>query len=213
MAENLSTTGTERALRGNTHLDPTSDVTTRDRILGAAESLFASRGFHATSAKDIAREAGVASGLIFYYFPTKEALLETIVEERHFVPMLQEALSTGDPVESLLINLGVSLFEAYRKRDKVVRILFREFRQNAQLTARFRELRDGALRLLAGRLDKAIEDGHLRRVDTMMLARVFVSTIALAAFFDDTPDPRGFVEELVKLMASGLSLEEAAGRE
>ncbi len=48
---------------------------TRQRILEAAERLFAEQGFEATTTRDIASAAGIASGTLFNYFPTKEAIV------------------------------------------------------------------------------------------------------------------------------------------
>ena len=48
---------------------------TRRKILEVAGHLFAQNRFHATTTRDIARAAGIASGTLFNYFPTKEAVL------------------------------------------------------------------------------------------------------------------------------------------
>lgn len=54
---------------------------TRKAILDAAAELFRSEGFEATTTRDIAEGAGVASGTLFNYFPTKEAVLATLVSD------------------------------------------------------------------------------------------------------------------------------------
>lgn len=51
---------------------------TRQRILRAARRLLAEKGFEATTTRDIARAADVASGTLFNYFPTKEAILASL---------------------------------------------------------------------------------------------------------------------------------------
>lgn len=51
-----------------------------ERILAAAEQVFARRGFFAATTDDVAREAGVSKGLVFNYFKTKDDLLEAILE-------------------------------------------------------------------------------------------------------------------------------------
>jgi AcrR family transcriptional regulator len=48
---------------------------TRERILEAAQKLFAGQGFEATTTRDVAREAGIATGTLFNYFATKEDIL------------------------------------------------------------------------------------------------------------------------------------------
>src|SRR5262245_9318492 len=55
---------------------------TRDRILDAAEKLFASRGYHGVSMRDITVEAGVPLALSTYHFGTKHQLYGQVVERR-----------------------------------------------------------------------------------------------------------------------------------
>ena len=54
---------------------------TRRRIVESAHKLFIDKGFEQTTTRDIAEAAGIAAGTMFNYFPTKEALAMTIVDE------------------------------------------------------------------------------------------------------------------------------------
>jgi len=54
---------------------------TRRRILDAAIHAFRTRGFEATTTRDIAAEAGIATGTLFNYFATKEAIVEFLAEQ------------------------------------------------------------------------------------------------------------------------------------
>ncbi|MGZ3610727.1 MAG: TetR/AcrR family transcriptional regulator, partial [Ktedonobacteraceae bacterium] len=60
----------------------------RDQIIDAAMLVFARKGFIRATNKDIAREAGITSGLIYYYFESKEDLLKTIIETRSPAQMM-----------------------------------------------------------------------------------------------------------------------------
>jgi AcrR family transcriptional regulator len=53
----------------------------RERLLEAARSLFAERGYDATTTAQLAREAGVAEGTVFHHFASKRALLEAVASE------------------------------------------------------------------------------------------------------------------------------------
>ncbi|MCC5861411.1 MAG: TetR family transcriptional regulator [Gammaproteobacteria bacterium] len=59
-----------------------STQTTRERILDAAEKLFADRGFHGVSVREIAREAGVDVALVNYHCGRKSDLFETVFLRR-----------------------------------------------------------------------------------------------------------------------------------
>ena len=54
---------------------------TRQRIVDASRQLFAAKGFEASTTRDIADAAGVASGTLFNYFVTKEAILSSLAAD------------------------------------------------------------------------------------------------------------------------------------
>ena len=56
---------------------------TRQRILDAAQRLFAAQGFEAATTRDIARAAEIAAGTLFNYFPTKESVALCLISEAH----------------------------------------------------------------------------------------------------------------------------------
>jgi len=74
----------------------------RQAILDTALDLFCERGFHGTPTSMITREAGVATGTLFHYFRTKEALIETLYLD--IKGEMREALyahiETKDPIRA-----------------------------------------------------------------------------------------------------------------
>src|SRR5436190_20002703 len=67
----------------------------RERILDAAEKIFARDGFFAAKVADVAREAGVADGTIYLYFKSKDDLLISLFESRMERVNLLLATSVG----------------------------------------------------------------------------------------------------------------------
>ena len=59
----------------------TNNPDKRRVILDAAVRVFASKGYHTSRVGDIAEEAGVAHGLLYHYFPSKEQVLQTVFRE------------------------------------------------------------------------------------------------------------------------------------
>lgn len=78
---------------------------TRRRILKSARKLFASKGFEATTTRDVARASDIATGTLFNYFPTKEAIVMTLVAEA-----LQRAQDEFDPERRGDASLEEELF-------------------------------------------------------------------------------------------------------
>jgi AcrR family transcriptional regulator len=77
---------------------------TRDRMLEAALGLFRKRGFESTTMRDIAAEAGVALGAVYYYFDSKDALVMAFYEraQMDLTPLVEDALSKTDSLEESL---------------------------------------------------------------------------------------------------------------
>jgi AcrR family transcriptional regulator len=62
----------------------------REQIIDAAMRIFAQKGFARATNRDVAREAGITTGLIYYYFKSKEDLLRAALEERSPVQVLTQ---------------------------------------------------------------------------------------------------------------------------
>lgn len=62
----------------------------REQIIDAAMRVFAQKGFARATNRDIAHEAGITSGLIYYYFKSKEDLLKAALEERSPVQVMTQ---------------------------------------------------------------------------------------------------------------------------
>src|SRR3954464_7692080 len=75
----------------------------RERILAAAERIFARHGFFAARVSEIAKEAGVADGTIYLYFKSKDDLLISLFENRmrQVNEQLRQAISGLAPGEQL----------------------------------------------------------------------------------------------------------------
>jgi AcrR family transcriptional regulator len=78
---------------------------TRERVLDAAERLFALRGFQQTSIKRLAREAGVNQAAVNYYFGSKAALIEKVIERR-LQPINQQRLEKLEAVRQAATRQG-----------------------------------------------------------------------------------------------------------
>jgi len=93
---------------------------TRARILDAAMELFRRQGFEETTMRQIAREAGVATGAAYYYFDSKDALVMGFYEraQRDLDPLLEEALANKHGLEERLravIDVKFRYFAPNRK--------------------------------------------------------------------------------------------------
>lgn len=101
---------------------PKKSDETRSRILEAALSLFRTRGFEATTMRDISKEASVALGAAYYYFESKDALVMAFYEraQHDLSPLLAEALGKAKGLEDRLHAVIETKFEYFAPNRKLL---------------------------------------------------------------------------------------------
>ncbi len=100
----------------------------RRAILDAAVRVFARQGYHATRVADIADEAGVAYGLVYHYFRSKEAVMTELFTERWSLLLAageEVQKGTGTPREKLGAIAGF-IFESYRYDPELMKVIIIE---------------------------------------------------------------------------------------
>jgi TetR/AcrR family transcriptional regulator, fatty acid metabolism regulator protein len=112
--------------------------TQRDKrrvILRAAITVFAHHGYHTSRVADVAREAGVAYGLVYHYFGSKEDLLETIFRRTwsRMLEAVQEVERSGAPAREQLQAVARIVLGAWETDPDLVRVLIREVARSPQL--------------------------------------------------------------------------------
>jgi len=99
-----------------------------DRILGAASDLFTRQGFHGTSTRDIAAQAGVSLGNIYNYFGTKEEVFVSLLEkyEKEYFspdqPLIKALSATAFPDN--IENLGFASREMVEKFSAYILLIY-----------------------------------------------------------------------------------------
>ena len=107
----------------------------RELILQAAVRVFAAQGYEATRVGDVAKEAGVAYGLVYHYFGSKDAVLEAVFREAWGRPLAAVALAeetAKDAAEQLGLVVKIVL-RAWRDDPNLVRLLVREITRSPHI--------------------------------------------------------------------------------
>src|ERR687897_827112 len=159
----------------------------REQILGTALRLFAERGFDATSTRQIAKEAGIAEGLIFHYFSTKASLLTAILQDRlegrrafrtRLRPLLEDA--GGKPAPEVLRAVASGWLATLRRDEEFVVVLFAAAQTNPEVGAVWQGLIREGTELLTGYLASRVEAGELREdLPLETAATMFVSSLVI----------------------------------
>ncbi|MFI6299789.1 TetR/AcrR family transcriptional regulator [Nonomuraea sp. NPDC050790] len=150
----------------------------REQLLDAALRVFAAKGVDGASVKDLAEAAGVTPGLLYRYFVSKEALVETVLRERGFMPRLRELLTadrSGRPARQVLVELLVSFDALLAGNAELMAVFFSAARARAALA----ELTGEGQRLIGAFLDDRVAAGELPPHDTGTAARTLFATVAV----------------------------------
>lgn len=135
----------------------------RQALLDAAVRVFADKGFHAARVGDIAREAGVAYGLLYHYFPSKEDVLRTVFRET-WGAMLESVHgieAAGGPAAEQLRRVATVVLGSWKLNPDLVRVLVREVARSPQLEAEVAEI-GHAMDALERIIRRGQETGELR---------------------------------------------------
>jgi TetR/AcrR family fatty acid metabolism transcriptional regulator len=157
----------------------------RRAILHAAVRVFAEKGYHGCRIADVARAAGVAYGLVYHYFQSKEELLESVFAEQWAILVnALRAIDEGpgaapDKVEAML----AFVFDVYKTAPAAVRVLILEVTRtpHALRAGSTRETFEAAVRIVADVIRQGQGRGELRAdLDPMLAAAGVLGALELA---------------------------------
>ena len=104
--------------------------------------VFARKGYHTCRVGDIAEEAGVAHGLLYHYFSSKEEVLETIFRETwtELLAAMKDVEESGEPAPEQLRQVAKILLRSWRRDPNLVRVLVREVARSPHLQRQVDEI-------------------------------------------------------------------------
>ena len=153
----------------------------RRAILDAAVRVFARQGFHACRVSDIADEAGVAYGLLYHYFPSKEEVLNTLFLERWGVmlEMIRDVDAEQIPVREKLGAIASFIIDSYRHDPDLMKVIIVEVTRAANSFGQTHlgQIRE-AYRLIGEIVTKAQQEGVFKAdIDAEFAAMTFYGAI------------------------------------
>jgi AcrR family transcriptional regulator len=151
----------------------------RRQILSAAVKVFATKGFHASRVGDIASEAGIAYGLVYHYYKSKEELLETIFRTTwtEMLARVREVEASDVPAAEAVRQVTALLLRTWRRDPDLVRVLVREVTRNQHVQQEIEEITE-AMEALEGIVRRGQERGEFRAdLDPRLAAVVFYGAL------------------------------------
>ena len=186
-------------------------VDKRRLILDAAIRVFARQGFHSCRVADVADEAGVAYGLVYHYFGSKEEILDTLFLERW--QLMLDAISAVDkediPARDKLYAVGSFIIDSYRHEPELMKVVIVEVTRAANSfgekhLAKIRE----AYGLIGEIVEQAREEGVFRSdISAEFAAMCFygaVEQLLTAWIFGIMPDTEEELEHAKSLVVEAI---------
>ena len=129
----------------------------RKLILDAAIRVFAEHGYHGSRVGDIAEDAGVAHGLLYHYFASKEDVLRTIFVENwgQLIARFRAVEASHEPAQDKLDGIAKILLRTWRNDPALVTVMVREVARSHELEAQVEDVREAF-----GIIQRVIEEGQ-----------------------------------------------------
>ncbi len=187
----------------------------RRLILDAAVRVFARQGFHACRVADIADEAGVAYGLLYHYFASKDEVLDTLFLERWnvMIDVIREVDAQPLPVRGKLEAIASFIVESYRHDPDLMKVIIVEVTRAANSFGQTHlgQIRE-AYELIGEIVSKAQADGVFKpEIEARFAAMAFygaIEQLLTGWIFGLLPDDEEYYERakwlVVEMVCGGL---------
>ncbi|MEX2210142.1 MAG: TetR/AcrR family transcriptional regulator [Gaiellaceae bacterium] len=186
----------------------------RTAIRTAAVRVFARKGFHAARVGDIAAEAGVAHGLLYHYYESKEALLESVFRDTWsaMLDRMREVEESPEPAREQLRMVAAVVLRTWRRDADLVRVLVREVTRTPAIQRQAQEV-GHAFEAIERIIRSGQERGQLRDdLDARLAAFVFYGALeeiltgwVLGQLPDGEEDIARAERTIIELMTGGLA--------
>ena len=191
----------------------------RRLILEAAVRVFARKGYHTCRVGDIAEEAGVAHGLLYHYFRSKDEVLECIFTETWAdilaaVKMVEE---TDEPARDRLAGVAKILLRAWRRDPALVKVVVREIVRSPDLQNRITVIQE-SFAAIERIIVRGQEEGEFRAdVSAQLASFVFYGALeevltgwVLGTLEDGDEQVAAAERTVVEIVCGGLAPDRAA---
>jgi TetR/AcrR family transcriptional regulator, fatty acid metabolism regulator protein len=153
----------------------------RQLIINAAIKVFADKGYYRCRVADIAKEAGIAYGLIYHYFESKEDLLNSIFIEKWgvFIRIIESIIEQESTLRGRLYGISSFLLESYLNIPELMEVFILEIARSPKfLEEKNLKAFSTAFLLVEKIFDEARERGEVKEaVDSQLAAYMFFGAI------------------------------------
>ncbi len=149
----------------------------REQILAAARKCFIDQGFHPTRMDDIAREADLSKGGVYFHFRSKQEVFDSLVEEEYAASMgfLRSVVEGEIPISDKMARLGeyyLEYFSAAPDAPRFFVVMGEMALRDNRLANRLLEMQTAYIEMVARLIEQGVAEGFLRPVDSRAVAAI-----------------------------------------
>jgi AcrR family transcriptional regulator len=174
----------------------------REKILTTALTLFTSRGFFGTPTSLISKEAGVSTGTLFFYFKTKEELIDTLYRriKEEAAKEMGKGIDKQKTTKAKIWLLGTNMVE-WSIRNHAKLKFMEQFAHSPFVSTSAHEEGMSNFLFLSDLVKDGIREGAIRNIDPTLLLSIMASALTgLVAQASEIEDP----DEREKIVQDGL---------
>ncbi|MGB9680322.1 MAG: TetR/AcrR family transcriptional regulator [Thermoanaerobacteraceae bacterium] len=187
---------------------------TKERIFKSAIKTFSKRGFYKSTMDEIAEDAGVAKGTLYYHFKSKDDILDFLIDEG--IKILKEEASdeikkVNNAIEKLRKLVLVQTNFLYRNHDFII-VLLSQIWGHGEVPRKFREKLYGYLDIIEGVIKEGKEQKLIAQCNEEIVAAAFFgmisSILALKVIQEENKDidPYEITESVFNFALKGLEI-------
>lgn len=183
---------------------------TRERILEAALTVFADKGYHDSRLDEIVDQSDTSKGAIYFHFPNKERLFLALVDQ--FADLLERrvrAAIAGQPAGMARVRVALqetlSTFSRYRRPAKIM--LVQAVGLGTTVETKRLEVNDRFSRLIGEYLQEAVTVGDIAPVDVEVVSSAWMGAIynvVISWVYTGEPEPERILSALVPLLLQSV---------
>lgn len=176
----------------------------RNQLIDTALALYAEKGVESTTIKDIAEHAGVAQGLVYHYFESKDDLLQAIIERHNPLNVLRETLiGVADlPVNEALLLLATTAYRLVAQKRDIFIVIAREALTRPELQQRVFALQQLGIGAFTEHMRARMASGEVRPHRPEVVGRMLMGAV-LAMHVSNAPE--GYLKDVVDTLLRGIA--------
>ena len=196
-------------------------ATRRISPFGPATALFASKGYAATTVREIVERAGVTKPVLYYYFRSKEGIYLDLMREPFgkFTAIVEETLHTGGSARERLFRLCLMAYDIFAENIDAARVMYSIYYGPPQgapfidFDAYHRRFQEAVLQVV----QEGIRDGEFRRVEMHDATWAVIGGLNVAMEVELCHPPQSLgrdgVRRVLEIVLEGIDMDrKAAGR-